>query len=104
MTGHPRPEEVYKATPANGFIKKPLERAYFLDFMQRTIHVIAVGKRVASKVTRTNEYLSSVARRHADVDRLLPAVGPLDNHCSVLKENDADPYGVTSATTGPAHQ
>jgi CheY-like chemotaxis protein len=83
MTGHPRPEEVYKATPAHGFIKKPLERAYFLDFMQRTIHVISVGKRVASKVMRTNEYLSSVGRRHAVVGKASTCAGPLHNPCSL---------------------
>jgi CheY-like chemotaxis protein len=60
MTGHPEPQKVYKTTQATGFIKKPLDRAYFLEFMHRTIHVISVGKRATATVTWVTQHLASV--------------------------------------------
>ena len=71
MTGHPEPEQAYKATKATGFIKKPLDRAYFLEFMKRTIQVVSTGKRAASAVMHANQRLSSSMQRYEDVERLL---------------------------------
>jgi len=71
MTGHPAPETAYKTTLATGFIKKPLDREWFLDFMHRTVKVVSVGKRAVAIVMQTNECLSSSMKRHADVEVLL---------------------------------
>jgi DNA-binding NtrC family response regulator len=75
MTGHPEPEKAYKSTQATGFIKKPLDREWFLDFMGRTIQVISVDKRVMERVMQVNEVLSSSMKRQADVEVLLQAAG-----------------------------
>jgi DNA-binding NtrC family response regulator len=82
MTGHPEPEQAYKATHATGFIKKPLDRAWFLDFMRRTIQVISAGKRVVERVMQVNERLSSSMKHQADVEALLRAakVHPAKRH------------------------
>jgi len=71
MTGHPEPEKAYKSTKATGFIKKPLERAQFLNFMQRTMQVISVGKRAESVLMQANERLSYSLQWSADVDAIL---------------------------------
>ena len=74
MTGHPEPEQAYKYTQATGFIKKPLDREWFLDFMRRTVQVISAGKRVVERVMQVNERLSSSMKHQADVEVLLRAV------------------------------
>jgi len=66
MTGHPEPEQVYKDTQATGFIKKPLNRANFLEFMRRTIEVMSIGKEVVSTVVQTKALLSSSRERQAE--------------------------------------
>lgn len=71
MTGHPEPEKAYKSTEATGFIKKPMDREWFLDFMRRTVQVISVDKRVKDRVKKANECLSSVMKRQADVEVML---------------------------------
>jgi two-component system nitrogen regulation response regulator NtrX len=73
MTGHPEPEQVYKATQATGFIKKPLDREWFLDFMRRTLQVISAHKSVVERVVQVNECLSSSMKHQADVEVLLRA-------------------------------
>ena len=62
MTGHPEPEKVYRDTQATGFFNKPLDRAYFLDFMKRTVRVISVNNRVTSTIDKASECVSSVKR------------------------------------------
>lgn len=73
MTGHPKPEQAFKDTCATGFLKKPLNRAYFLDFMRRTIQAVAAGKRAMSKVVQANDHLSCSMKKQAAVERLLRA-------------------------------
>ena len=71
MTGHPEPERAYKETEANGFIKKPLDRAYFLDLMERTIQVLSVTRRVVSSVRKARAVVSSADQQCLKVHRFL---------------------------------
>lgn len=74
MTGHPEPQKVYKDTQATGFIKKPLDREQFLDFMRRTIQVVEISKRATM---RAREALSSSLKRQQDLEaRLQPSELP----------------------------
>jgi CheY-like chemotaxis protein len=73
MTGHPEPEKAYKTTHATGFIKKPLDREWFLDFMKRTIDVISIAKTVDSIALRAEARLSASMQRQAEVTRFLEA-------------------------------
>lgn len=84
MTGHPEPQKVYKDTQATGFIKKPLDREQFLDFMRRTIQVVEISKRATM---RAREALSSSLKRQQDLEvrqqfleaRLQPSELPLSD-------------------------
>ena len=76
MTGHPEPEQVYQATQATGFIKKPMDRGWFLDFLRRTIQVISADKTVVERVMQVSEHLSSSMQRQAEVTRFLEAKIP----------------------------
>jgi len=76
MTGHPEPEKVYKTTQATGFIKKPMDRGWFLDFLRRTIQVISADKTVVERVMQVSEHLSSSMQRQAEVTRFLEAKIP----------------------------
>jgi CheY-like chemotaxis protein len=76
MTGHPRPEEVYKHVGATGFLQKPLDRTFFLDFMRRTIQSVSMGKKAVSQAIRASEQLSSSMQRHADVEHFLQRARP----------------------------
>ena len=76
MTGHPEPEQVYKNTQATGFIKKPLDRANFLEFMKRTTEVISTNKKVMSTVMHANEILSSSRQQQADIVARLQGARP----------------------------
>ena len=71
MTGHPEPEKAYKSTQATGFIKKPLDREWFLDFMRQTVRMISADKRVKERARQVNERLSTSMKHQADVEVLL---------------------------------
>jgi len=71
MTGYLYPESVCQSAQATGFLRKPLERGNFLDFMRLTNQVVSVGKRAMDRVRRTNEGLFSFRQHQAELEALL---------------------------------